>query len=182
MADTLERRHPLEGRYAGHARIKIEPAAPAIRTSLRASEGAVAALSKALGVKLPQQPMTSAVSKAGRTALWLGPDEWLIIDTDGKDPAADCAKVKQFHSVVDISHRNTAVIVTGEAAEEVLNAGCPLDLSIGAFPVGKAVRTVMAKAEIVLLRVSADQFRVECWRSFSDYVFTLLAEAARATP
>jgi sarcosine oxidase subunit gamma len=182
MADTLQRRHPLEGRYAGHARVTVEPAEPAIRTSLRAPEGSIAALSKALGAKLTQKPGTTVKSKAGRTAICLGPDEWLIIDTDGKDPAADCAKVKPFHSAVDISHRNTAAIVTGEAAEYVLNAGCPLDLSITAFPAGKAVRTVLGKAEIVLLREAEDGFRVECWRSFSDYVFTLLADAARSIP
>jgi sarcosine oxidase subunit gamma len=182
MADTMERRHPLEGRYSGHARVTLEPAAPAIRTNLRAPESSVTALSKAMGLKLPQKPGTSTMSKAGRIAMWLGPDEWLIVDTDGKDPAADCAKVKDFHSAVDISHRNTAVIVSGEAAEHVLNGGCPLDLSIGTFPVGKATRTVLGKAEIVLLREAGDRFRVECWRSFSDYVFTLLADAAISIP
>jgi sarcosine oxidase subunit gamma len=50
-------------------------------------------LSKALGVKLPVKPKTSA-STGGRTALWLGPDEWLVIDEAGKDPLADCAGVK----------------------------------------------------------------------------------------
>jgi sarcosine oxidase subunit gamma len=182
MADTLERRQPLEGRYSGHAKVTVEPAAPAKRTSLRAPEKAVAALSKALGVKLPQKPGASAKAKAGRTAMCLGPDEWLIIDTDGKDPAADCAKVKNFHSAVDISHRNTAIIVSGPSSEDVLNAGCPLDLCLEAFPAGKAVRTIYGKAEIVLMRETEETFRVECWRSFSNYVFTFLAEAARATP
>ena len=32
---------------------------------------------------LPPKPKTSA-SKAGRTALWLGPDEWLVIDEAGR--------------------------------------------------------------------------------------------------
>jgi len=30
----------------------------------------------------------------------------------------------------------------------------------------------------VLFRTEEDTFRVECWRSFSDYVFGLLNEAA----
>ena len=64
---------------------------------------------------LPQKPKTSA-TKAGRTALWLGPDEWLVIDEAGKDPLADCAGVKALHSAVGISHRNVAISVTGPAA------------------------------------------------------------------
>ncbi|RUY34815.1 hypothetical protein EN978_33865, partial [Mesorhizobium sp. M7A.F.Ca.US.001.04.1.1] len=42
-----------------------------------------------------------------------------------------------------------------------------------------ASRTILGKTEIVLLRTAADAFRVECWRSFSDYVFTFLSEGSR---
>jgi sarcosine oxidase subunit gamma len=61
----------------------------------------------------------------------------------------------------------------------LLNAGCPLDLDLAAFPVGMCTRTVLAKAEIVLWRTSAEVFHVEVWRSFASYVTEYLAEAAR---
>jgi methylmalonyl-CoA/ethylmalonyl-CoA epimerase len=67
-------------------------------------------LSGALGVDLPQKPKSSA-TRAGRTALWLGPDEWLFIDEAGKDPLADCAGVEELHSAVGISHRNVGIAV-----------------------------------------------------------------------
>ncbi|WP_287087666.1 sarcosine oxidase subunit gamma family protein [Mesorhizobium sp.] len=127
---------------------------------------------------MPQKPKTSA-AKAGRTALWLGPDEWLVIDEVGKDPLADCAEVTVLHSAVGISHRNVAISVTGPAAAATINSGCPQDLSLDAFPAGAASRTILGKVEIVLLRTASDAFRVECWRSFSDYVFTFLSVAAR---
>jgi sarcosine oxidase subunit gamma len=175
---SVERRPALAGREASATGVSIGILPPAERISLRAPEASVAALSRTLGLKLPQAPKTSA-TKAGRSALWLGPDEWLIIDEAGNDPLADCAKVKALHSAVGISHRNVAISVVGPAAEGCINAGCPQDLSLAAFPVGASTRTVLGKAEIVLLRTAEDAFRVECWRSFSDYVFTLLAEAAR---
>ena len=62
----------------------------------------------------------------------------------------------------------------GPAAANTVNAGCPQDLSLAAFPVGACSRTILGKVEIVLLRTGEDAFRVECWRSFSDYVFTFL--------
>jgi sarcosine oxidase subunit gamma len=111
--------------------------------------------------------------------LWLGPDEWLLIDEAGNDPLADCRNVTQLHSAVGISHRNVAFAVTGPGAEATINAGCPQDLSLAAFPVGACSRTIFGKIEIVLLRTAEDAFRVECWRSFSDYAFALLTEAAR---
>ena len=176
-AASAERRPAQAGRSVSAKNVKVEVLPPAERMSLRAPEASVAALSKALGLTLPKVAKTSA-SKAGRTALWLGPDEWLVIDEAGKDPLADCAKVSALHSAVGISHRNVAFAVTGPAAAAAINAGCPQDLSLEAFPVGAASRTILGKCEIVLLRTATDGFRVECWRSFSDYVFTFLSEAA----
>ena len=173
----VERRPALAGRALSAPGVKVEILPPAERISLRAPQASVAALSKALGVTLPAKPKSSA-AKGGRTALWLGPDEWLIIDEAGKDPLADCAKVSALHSAVGISHRNVAISVTGPAAEVTVNSGCPQDLSLDTFPVGAVSRTILGKSEIVLLRTAEDAFRVECWRSFSDYVFTLLSEAA----
>jgi sarcosine oxidase subunit gamma len=155
----------------------VAPLPPAERVLLRAPAESIATLSRALGVTLPRKPKTSAV-KDGRTALWLGPDEWLVINEAGTDLLADCAKAKQLHSAVGISHRNVAISVVGPAAEACINAGCPQDLSLAVFPVGACSRTVLGKAEIVLYRAAPDAFRVECWRSFSDYVFTLLSDAA----
>lgn len=168
----------LAGRDVSAKNVKLAVLAPAGRVSLRAAGASVAALSKALGVSLPQKPKSSA-SKAGRTALWLGPDEWLVLDEAGKDAMADCAKVAALHSAVEVSHRNVGISVSGPAAEATINAGCPQDLSLAVFPVGACSRTVLGKVEIVLLRTAEDAFRVECWRSFSDYVFTFLSEASR---
>lgn len=174
----VDRRSALEGRKTAGAGVEIAPLPPAERVSLRAPAESIVSLSRALGLTLPQKPKSSA-AKGSRVALWLGPDEWLVFDAEGTDLLAACAKAKQLHSAVGVSHRNVAIAVTGPAAEACVNAGCPQDLALAAFPVGACSRTVLGKAEIVLYRTAQDAFRVECWRSFSDYVFTLLAEAAR---
>lgn len=166
------------GREFSASNAKVATMPPAHRISLRAPAGSVAALSKALGVALPQTPKTSA-TKGSRTALWLGPDEWLVIDDGAKDPLDACAGVAELHSAVGVSHRNIGIAVTGAGAENTLSSGCPQDLSLAAFPVGACSRTVLGKVEVVILRTAADSFRVECWRSFSDYVFAFLTEAAR---
>jgi sarcosine oxidase subunit gamma len=181
MADAVSKiaaRAPaLVGREFGARDVRLAVLQPADRISLRAPAASLGALSKALGLTLPTAPKNSA-SKGKRSALWLGPDEWLVIDEGGRDPLADCASVKALHSAVGISHRNVGLSVTGAAAATI-NAGCPQDLSLAAFPVGACSRTILGKVEIVLLRTAEDAFRVECWRSFADYAFAFLIEAAR---
>ena len=181
MADAVQAaiRHPAQaGQEFSAPSVKLVVLPPAHRISLRAPAASVAALSGVLGLTLPQKPKASA-SKGSRTALWLGPDEWLVIDDGARDPLEDCASVEALHSAVGISHRNVAVSVTGPGAANTVNAGCPQDLSLAAFPVGACSRTILGKVEVVLFRTGEDAFRVEVWRSFSDYAFTLLSEAAR---
>lgn len=178
MAKLAVRNAALSGQEFSAAGVKVGVLPPAHRISLRAPAQSVSALSKALGLTLPQKPKASA-AKGTRKALWLGPDEWLVIDDGAKDPLDACTSVDALHSAVGISHRNVAFSVTGAGAANTINAGCPQDLSIAVFPVGACSRTVLGKAEIVLLRTAEDAFRVECWRSFSDYVYGFLTEAGR---
>lgn len=182
MADTKAApQYPLEGRTGGSGSVSIMPAEPASRLVLRTRPDALAALSKALGVKLPETPKTSVAAKTkGRHALWIGPDEWLVIDETGADLMAACEGAKGTYSAVDVSNRNTAIMVSGPGAEATINAGCPQNLSLQAFPVGACSRTLLGKTEIVLLREDEDVFRIEVWRSFSAYAFAFLAEAGRS--
>ena len=115
--------------------------------------------------------------------LWLGPDEWLLLATE-----ADGAKMirafnalgrKDTGSLVDIGHRNFGLIISGQAACQLLNAGCPLDLDLKAFPVGMCTRTLFAKAGIVLWRTGDDRFHIEADRSYAPYLVGVLSEAMR---
>lgn len=177
MAEVAIRKPALSGLLAGSATVRLTVAPVATRLALRAPAESVSVLSSALGVTLPTAPKTSG-SAGGRSALWLGPDEWLVIDEAGSDLLSLLSGADALHSAVDVSHRNVGIIVSGPGAEVTLSAGCPQDLSLEIFPVGACSRTIFGKAEIVLFRTEDDTFRVECWRSFSEYVFGLLAEGA----
>lgn len=172
-----ERALTLAGRRAAGGNVEVVAAGPAFRTILRCGAEAMDAVSEGLGLPLPDRPKTSHAI-GSRFALWLGPDEWLIVD-DTFDPNADLASLDALHGAVDVSHRNTAICVEGANAADLIAHGCPQDLSLEAFAVGACSRTVFGKAEIVLYRPAADRFHMEVWRSFSDYVFTYLADAAR---
>ena len=179
MSDLMQatRRGVLDGLHGGSAAARLAPAAPASRISLRAPAGSLEALSGALGVTIPTKPKTSA-SANGRHVLWIGPDEWLVIDEKGADLVAEAGKSGALHSAADVSHRNNAIIVTGPKAALAINSGCPQDLSLAIFPVGACSRTLVGKAEVVLYRTAEDTFRIEVWRSFATYVFGLVAEGA----
>ncbi|MBV8795366.1 MAG: sarcosine oxidase subunit gamma [Hyphomicrobiales bacterium] len=187
MADAaLRARSPLEGfAFPASQRFTLSEAPPAARFILRGSEAVRLACGMVFGPEPPPQ-LGPAAEADKRAALWLGPDEWLLI-ADGAD-AATIADVLEHvldgtaHSLVDVSHRQIGLTAAGPAAARVLNAGCPLDLDPRAFPVSVATRTLFDKVEIVLWRRAEATFRVEVWRSFAPYLAASLAEAARGAP
>lgn len=176
MAEAM-RKSPLSSTHAGSANVRLSLAPAASRASIRVAADDVSALSAALGVTLPQRPKASAVS-GDRHALWIGPDEWYVIGADGTDFVALAGNAGVLNSAVDISHRNIGIVVSGPGAAMAINSACPHDLTEASFPVGACTRTVFGKMEIILYRPEADTYRVECWRSFAEYCFGMLAEGA----
>jgi sarcosine oxidase, subunit gamma len=152
------------------------------RFSFRGVAAAQQAAGAAFGVPLPATPCRAATA-GGRAALWLGPDEQLLIapvdEAEAVRTTISAALGSHPHSLVDISHRQLALELAGPRAGWLLNAGCPLDLDVAAFPVGMCTRTVFHKAEIVLWRTDGERFRLEVWRSFADYVVGMLHAVAR---
>ncbi len=160
--------------------VSVRPSSGGARFSLRVAPQAGDA---ALGLDLA---VNKRWTSGDRFSARLGPDEWLIggpeAEADELREEIERALVGRFHSLVDVSHRNVAIEISGALAVEALNAGCPLDLSDAAFPAGTGTRTLLGKAEIVLMRPGhGPVFHVECWRSFAPYVFAFLVQAARTS-
>ena len=176
MADAIARKPPRI-----EARRWLTPLPAATRFSLRGADDARLAASRAFGVELPARACRAA-SVGERSALWLGPDEHLLVAPEAEATSLAAALAAALspvpHSLVDVSHRQVAFAVHGPHAEWLLGSGCPLDLDIAAFPVDMCTRTVFVKAEILLWRTAQDAFRVEVWRSFAEYVVAHLAETA----
>jgi len=151
------------------------------RLLLRGDAAVMQAAGAAFGVPIPDQACTT-IFQPPRAALWLGPDEFLLLMPEPwVDPAmAEIAAALGDlpHALVDVGQRQLAVSVEGADAAALLNAGCPLDLDEAAFPVNACTRTLLGKAEIVLWRMAPERFHVEAGRSFMPYLRAFLREAA----
>jgi sarcosine oxidase subunit gamma len=160
--------------------MRVKP--PASRLILQGDAAARSAAALVWGVPLSEEPCR-AQTLGERATLWLGPDEHLLwqASRDIALPITDLetALATHAHSLVDVSHRQTALEIFGPHAATILAGACPLDLDPSEFPVHMCTRTVLAKAEIVLWRTAPDAFHVEVWRSFQGYAQALLSEIGR---
>ena len=157
--------------------VTLRLAEPAFRLNIRADTQTAATIGLAIGVLLGTAPCRAVIVR-DRTALWLGPDEWLVLA-----PESETALMQQARSasgsVVDVSHAYAGIEVAGPRAAWCINAFNALDLDPHVFPPGACTRTVFGKVQIVLWRAEADMFRIEVARSFAPYVWQCLEEACR---
>ncbi len=165
--------------------VELRQGPPLARFALRGDAEMARHAGAAFAVLPPLQPCRAAEAD-GRAALWLGPDEWLLLAphaalaTVGDDLAR--ALAGRAHSLVDVSHGTTTLLLEGAQADLALRAGCPLDLHADAFPPGMATRTVLARIGIVLWRRAPAAWQIEVAPSLAAYARAFLTEAARGFP
>lgn len=117
------------------------------------------------------------------SALWLGPDEWLVVAPDGHNEALSAdlriALGGVHHSVTDISANRTIIEIAGTDARLVLAKGCPLDLHGNAFKPPQCAQTLLAKSQMLLQCADARPvFRIFVRVSFAPYLAEWLLDAA----
>jgi sarcosine oxidase subunit gamma len=139
------------------------------------------AVHKALGFVLPRDPNTAA-SAGGRSALWLGPDEWLIVGGESEESlltrVLNTALGESFGSVVDVSANRTVIELSGPAARDVLAHGCLVDIHPRVFGPGRCAQTLLAKAQVIIHQVNdAPTFHLYVRTSFAWYVAEWLLDA-----
>jgi heterotetrameric sarcosine oxidase gamma subunit len=157
--------------------VTLRLAEPAIRLNVRADTAAAAMLGMAIGVLLGTAPCRAVIVR-DRTALWLGPDEWLVLAPEFESALVDRARAAPG-SVVDVSHGYVGIEVSGPRAAWCINAFNALDLDPQAFPVNACARTLFGKVTIVLWRCDLETFRIEVARSHAPYVWQCLEAACR---
>jgi len=137
-------------------------------------------IEKALDAPLPRQ-YGHTTTAGPHTVAWLGPDEWLVLSQ--AEEAVVAAELREAldgapGSVVDLSANRTTLELSGPAAREVLEKGCPLDLHPRAFASGQAVSTTVGPVAVLLWQVDdLPTYRLFPRSSFADYLARWLIDA-----
>ena len=148
--------------------LRVDPASPA-----------AARVAAVLGGPLPTAcgEVTGTISS---DAIWLGPDEWLVVATTDSVALADqltAAIGDDAGLALDVSANRTILELAGPSARAVLEKGCPVDLHPRAFGPGNAVSTTLARVPVLLWQTGDDTYRLLPRSSFADYVARWLLDA-----
>ena len=136
------------------------------------------AISEHTGCTLPAQRRVERSDT--RAVAWMSPDELLIFC-----PYAEAADLEErlaralageFATIVNVSDARAVFDIIGPAWRDALAKLCPVDF--GAISAGEIRRTRAAQVAAAIWVAEAEQVRLVCFRSVSEYVFDLLCTAA----
>ncbi len=149
--------------------------------SLRVNLASPAA-ARVAGVLAAPLPSTcgEVTSTYSHDAIWLGPDEWLVVTITDAVALADqlaAAVGEEPGLALDVSANRTVLELAGPSARAVLEKGCPVDLHPRAFGPGNAVSTTLARVPVLLWQTGEDTYRLLPRSSFADYVARWLLDA-----
>jgi sarcosine oxidase, subunit gamma len=152
--------------------LRVDPHDGELMTRLRAT----------LGLELPQSPNTTTAN-ADRRALWLGPDEWLLVAPEGQLEAIDRdlrnGLSGAIASLVDVSANRTMLEIAGPGTIDLLARGIPIDLHARSFRPGSCAQTLLAKAQVIIERRSdSTEFHLYVRGSFARYAADWLIDAS----
>ncbi|MFE4966829.1 sarcosine oxidase subunit gamma [Streptomyces sp. NPDC056660] len=183
LADAAHRLAAVTRSSRGALRLAELPFLAQVNVRLDAKGPAADAVGLALGLQLPLEPDT--VVHAGEvTAVWLGPDEWLVVGRPGTERDLESrirtAAGDEQLAATDVSAQRTTLLVGGPRARDLLAHGCALDLHPRAFGPGRCAQTTLARTQVVL--VARDETRAGFWvlvrSSFAGYLVDWLLDAA----
>jgi heterotetrameric sarcosine oxidase gamma subunit len=102
------------------------------------------------------------------TELWLGPDEWLVLNATEADFALAC----------DVSANRAVLELSGPDARTVLATGTPIDLR--ELQPGRCAQTLLARTQVILQCTTTDTFRIFVRPSYANYLRAWLEDACAA--
>jgi sarcosine oxidase subunit gamma len=194
MADTTLqalRRSPLhdlateirDGAVGGDRAVRLTewPFLTMVSVRVDPDSDAARGIDVALGAPLPRQ-VGETSQHGAHTALWLGPDEWLVLSQADAEVLVEQLRAGAGDGpsqIVDVSANRTLVELSGPGARGVLEKGCPADLHPRNFADGTAIVTSLARVPVLLWKVDADHFRVLPRASLAQYVALWLLDAMR---
>jgi sarcosine oxidase subunit gamma len=139
------------------------------------------AVESAIGGKLPRRANTANTCRRCQ-ALWLSPDEWLLVTTPGGERALLADLIASLdgirHALNDQTSGYTTIRLRGPHVRQVLAKGCTIDLDASVFEAPQIAQTLLAKAGVILQPLPHGVgFDITVRRSFADYLWQWLSDA-----
>jgi len=151
------------------------------------TKGFITAIGKNLNMILPTEANTSTSGET-LTALWLSPDEWMLIsnktvneDTNAyevEDNLINNVSKANLGAVTDVSDQFVMINIKGSKVFDLLATGSPFNFNEFKNKKGSVVQTILSHIDVVIQLTEINNVNLLIRRSFSEHLYSWLNDSA----
>ena len=144
-------------------------------------------IGKNLNMLLPTEANTSTISDK-LTAIWLSPDEWMIVTNDEvkKDTNEyqlneilfnDISK-SSLGAIIDVTDQFVQLEIKGKNIYEIFSAGSPFNFSEFKDKKGSSVQTILNNIDVIVHNKGDQIVNLFVRRSFAQHLWSWINDSA----
>ena len=171
-----------------YSNLEMKEIKPIMKLIIRGkTKNFITAIGKSLNMILPIEANTSTSGET-LTALWLSPDEWMLVsnDTVSKDSNAydvednlinNISKVN-LGAVTDVSDQFVMINIKGSKVFDLLSTGSPFNFNEFKNKKGSVVQTILSHIDVIIHLTEINEVNLLVRRSFSEHLYSWLNDSA----
>ena len=174
-----------EKKYSG---LTVREIYPLMKLNVRGkSRDFLTTIGKNINMILPIEANTSSSSN-NYTAIWLSPDEWMIVSNNTVDRENNNYKIEELlfnkisktklGAVTDVSDQFVMFNLKGEKIFDLLSTGCPFDFNKFKTKKGAVTQTLLAQIDVIIYFKEINSVSLFVRRSFSEHLMSWINDGA----
>ena len=147
----------------------------------------ITTIGKNLDMILPNEANTSTSSEA-LTALWLSPDEWMLLSNktvsentntyEVEDNLVDNISKVNLGAVTDVSDQFVMINIKGSKVFDLFATGSPFNFNEFKNKKGSVVQTILSHIDVIIHLKEINEVNLLVRRSFSEHLYSWINDSA----
>jgi len=147
----------------------------------------ITAIGKNLNMILPTEANTSTSGEA-LTALWLSPDEWMLVSNKVVSEDTNTYEVEDnlinniskvnLGAVTDVSDQFVMINIKGNKVFDLFATGSPFNFNEFKDKKGSVVQTILSHIDVIIHLTEINEVNLLVRRSFSEHLYSWINDSA----
>ena len=147
----------------------------------------ITAIGKNLNIILPTEANTSTLGEA-LTALWLSPDEWMLISNKAVSEDTNTYEVENnlinniskinLGAVTDVSDQFVMINIKGNRVFDLFATGSPFNFNEFKNKKGSVIQTILSHIDVIIHLTEINEVNLYVRRSFSEHLHSWINDSA----
>ena len=171
-----------------YSEIEIKEIKPVMKLIIRGkTKDFITTIGKNLNMLLPIEANTST-SGESLTALWLSPDEWMLVSNEIVSEDSNNYEVEDnlinniskanLGAVTDVSDQFVMINIKGSKVFDLFATGSPFNFNEFKNKKGSVVQTILSHIDVIIHHIEINEVNLLVRRSFSEHLYSWINDSA----